>query len=261
MSAGWLPTTITRLANIEPDYYAILGLDQKCTNEQIRAAYRILAKRFHPDVNRGSAEAVARTQELNAAYEVLNQPAERRAYDEARAVRAANIAQDSARRAGNIERNIAKDVSLRLEDFLRGTSLDVKVSDSGNPDGPETYQLVIPPGTAPGTRLRIPRTGAYKGGFVIVRTKALPGFRFKVRGSDLRCDLKITTKLATQGGATTLSGVTGSMVRVQIPAGIVRGDVVRVIGEGLPKPRGGRGDLIVRILYQPEVKITRSTRR
>lgn len=249
------------LNNAEPDYYAILGLDSKCTHAQILSAYRILAKRFHPDLNPGSTDAMARTQEINAAYEVLNQPSERRAYDEARAVRAANSGKDSTRRAGSIERNIAKDVHLRIEDFLRGISLDVKVSDSGNPDGPETYHFVIPPETAPGARFRIPRTGAYKGGFVIVRTKALPGFRFKVRGSDLRCDLTTNSKRVALGGYEMITGATGSPVRVQIPPGIVRGGVIRVAGEGLPKPRGGRGDLLVRVLYRPEVTITRSSRR
>ncbi|MCD6048967.1 MAG: DnaJ family protein [Verrucomicrobia bacterium] len=252
-------TTLWPLQNVEPDHYAILGLDRKCTGEQVRAAYRILAKRFHPDVNNGSAESIARTQELNAAYEILNDPSEREAYDQAREIRR-NTPKPSGRSAGTIERNIAKEVHLRIEDFLRGTSLDIKVNDSGNPDGQELYTLVIPPETAPGTRFRVPRTGAYKGGFVIVRTKAMPGFRFKVRGSDLRCDLKIPTKLATQGGSQTLPGATGSTIRVQIPAGIARGDVVTVPGEGLPKPRGGRGDLIVRIQYQPEVRITRSSR-
>jgi DnaJ-class molecular chaperone len=249
------------LNNAEPDYYAILGLDSKCSSAQIQSAYRILAKRFHPDLNPGSAEAMERTQEINAAYEVLSSPADRRAYDESRAVRAANATRDSALHSRAIERNIAKDVHLRIEDFLRGTKLDVKVNDSGNPEGPETYQLVIPPETAPGARFRIPRTGAYKGGFVIVRTKALPGFRFKVRGSDLRCDLTTNSKRVALGGYEMITGATGSSVKVQIPPGIVRGGVIRISGEGLPKPRGGRGDLLVRVLYRPEVTITRSSRR
>ncbi len=256
-----MPLTLLVLNNAEPDYYAVLGLDSKCTNAQIQSAYRILAKRFHPDLNPGSPAAKERTQAINAAYELLSSPSDRRAYDESRAVRTANASRDSAARAGTIERTIAKDVHLRIEDFLRGTALDVKVSDSGNPDGPETYHLIIPPETAPGARFRIPRTGAYKGGFVIVRTKTLPGFRFKVRGSDLRCDLTTNSKRVALGGYETITGATGSPVRVQIPPGIVRGGVIRVAGEGLPKPRGGRGDLLVRVLYRPEVTITRSPRR
>jgi molecular chaperone DnaJ len=55
-----------------------------------------------------------------------------------------------------------------------------------------------------------------------------------------------------------MPGVTGAPLRIQIPAGIARGEVLRIAGEGLPKPRGGRGDLLVRITYRPEVRISRS---
>jgi DnaJ-class molecular chaperone len=44
---------------------------------------------------------------------------------------------------------------------------------------------------------------------------------------------------------------------VPIPAHISRGEVLRLRGEGLPKPRGGRGDLLIRITYRPEVRVSR----
>ncbi|HEY1170467.1 MAG TPA: DnaJ domain-containing protein [Verrucomicrobiae bacterium] len=245
------------MRNTEPDHYAILGLDRKCTEDQIRAAYRILAKRFHPDVNQGSADAMERTQAINAAYETLSDPEKRSAYDQDRESRKAEKSK-SPNRSGKADRNINQDVHLKIEEFLRGTTLDVKVNDPGNPEGPESYELIVPPETAPGSRFKVPRDG---GGFVIVRAKAQPGFRFKVRGSDLRCDLKITAKRAAQGGSEILAGANGTMVRVPIPAGIARGETIRISGEGMPKPRGNRGDLLVRIMYRPEVKITRAGRR
>ena len=70
-----------------PDHYATLGLDRGCTDAQIRAAYRLLAKQHHPDLNGGSREAVAHTQALNAAYEILSDPARRRDYDRELAAR------------------------------------------------------------------------------------------------------------------------------------------------------------------------------
>ena len=94
-----------------------------------------------------------------------------------------------------------------------------------------------------------------------VRVKPLPHFRFKVRGSDLRCDLKIKNERATQGGVEMIAGISGGMLRVQIPRSVGRGEIIRIAGEGLPKPRGGRGDLLVRIVYRPEVRISRSARR
>ena len=237
-----------------PDHYATLGLDRLCTTAQIRTAYRLLAKRHHPDLHPDSPEAVSRSQELNAAHETLSDPARRRAYDRELAAQ-----EEPARppRAAKTERHIAQDAYLRIEDFIRGATLDVRVKDPANPHGPETYELTIPPGTAPGARFRLPRGEPFAGGFVLVRVKALPGFRFKVRGADLRCDLRISAQRAAQGGSEMLAGATGAPLRVQIPAGIARGEILRVPGEGVPKPRGGRGDLLVRVTYRPEVRIAR----
>ncbi len=234
------------------NHYATLGLDRRCTLAQIRAAYRVLAKQFHPDLNGGSPAAVRRTQELNAAHETLSDPPRRREYD--RELDASQEAPAKTRNA-KIQRNLSQDVNLRLEDFLRGTTRDVRVNDPANPHGPEIYELVVPPDTAPGTRFRLSRTGPFAGGFVQLRAKALPDFRFKVRGSDLRCDLKIKPERAVKGGMEMIRGLTGAMLRVAIPRGVSRGEILCVAGEGLPKSRGGRGDLLVRINYRVEVQI------
>ena len=246
------------MESAEHDHYATLGLDRGCTAAQIRSAYRALSKQHHPDLNQGSHEAGARSQALNAAHEILSDPAKRRAYD-----RELNAGQAPAPtpRAAKIERNISHDAHLRIEDFLRGTTLEVRIKDPANPRGAETYQLIVLPGTAPGARFRLPRTEPFAGGFVQVRVRALPGFRFKVRGSDLRCDLRISAQRATQGGTEMMQGATGSMLRVQIPAGVSRGEILRISSEGMPKPRGGRGDLLVRISYRPEVRISRTSGR
>ena len=246
------------MESAEPDHYAALGLDRRCTAAQIRSAYRLLSKQHHPDLNHGSHDAHTRSRALNAAHEILSDPVKRRAYD--RALSASKTPQSPAR-AAKIERNISQDAHLRIEDFLRGATLEVRVKDPANPHGTETYQLLVPPGTAPGARFRLPRAEPFAGGFVQVRVRVLPGFRFKARGSDLRCDLRINAQRATQGGAETMPGATGAPIRIQIPAGISRGEILRIPGEGLPKPRGGRGYLLVRITYRPEVRISRMSGR
>jgi len=198
------------LQSSRPDHYATLGLHRRCTDAQIRAAYRILAKQHHPDVNGGAREAVARTQALNAAYEILSDPARRLAYDEEASATKNHPHPHTPAKAGPI----TKEVQLGILEFLRGAKLDVHVNDPGNPHGAETYQLAIPPETAPGTRFKIPRSS---GGFVLVRAKAKPDFRFKVRGSDLRCDLKISSQRALLGGVESVRGATGNFLRVQFP--------------------------------------------
>jgi len=256
-AAAWT-LMLRALQRAEINHYAALGLDRRCTEAQIRNAYRLLAKQQHPDLNPNSPEAVRRTQALNAAYEILSDPVRRLAYE---AELDAPKRPAGSPRPAKIERNLARDVQLRIEDFLRGTRLEVVVKDPVAPTGREIYQLTIPPGTAPGARFRIPRDEPFAGGFVTVRVRALPGFRFKARGSDLRCDLKLKPERATQGGTETIPGVNGGLLRVQIPSGVGRGEIIRIPGEGLPRPRGGRGDLLVRITYRPEVRITRPSGR
>ena len=250
-----MPAILRPLQRLKSNHYATLGLDRRCSLEQIRTAYRVLAKKFHPDLNSDSAQAVTETREINAAYEVLSDPDRRRTYDESLA---GDAKTKPASRAGRRTQNISQDVPLRTEEFFRGASLEVRVNDPGNPAGPEVYSLEIPPATAPGTRFRIPREGTFTGGHVMVRVRARPDFRFKIRGPDLRCDLRISARRAAQGGSETVRGPAGNYLRVQISPGVARGEVLRIEGEGLPKPRGGRGDLLVRVVYTPDVRITRA---
>lgn len=239
------------------DHYQTLGLHRRCTEAQIRTAYRLLAKQHHPDLNAGTEESVLRTRVLNAAYEVLIDPEARAAYDR----QLASAERASVRvRPGRIEKNVAQDVTLRLEDFLKGTRLEIRVNDPANPEGPEIYPCEVPAGTAPGARFRVPREGPFRGGHVMVRVKAGADFRFKARGSDLRCDLRISADRAAKGGSELLRGLAGGSIRVEIPKGVGRGEIVRVTGEGLPRLRGGRGDLLVRIQYRPEVTVRRTGR-
>jgi DnaJ-class molecular chaperone len=241
----------------ETNHYATLGLDRSCSLEQIRAAYRLLAKYHHPDLHHGAPNAVARTQALNAAYEVLSDPTQRVAYD----CELDSAMQSVPPRTGKSKRIISQDVNLRIEDFLRGTAREVHVNDPANPCAPEIYELIVPPGTAPGARFRLPRTAPGAEGFVQLRLRVLPSFRLKVRGSDLRCDLRIKPERVALGGVEMIPGVTGAMLQVQIPRGVARGQILRLPGEGLPKARGDRGDLLVRITYRIEVRIARASPR
>jgi len=71
--------------------YHILGLPQGASREQVKAAYRTLARRFHPDVNAGNEAAEGRFKEVNEAYETLADPGARAAYDRALVCRAAEV--------------------------------------------------------------------------------------------------------------------------------------------------------------------------
>lgn len=64
------------------DYYKVLGVDKKASEQEIKKTYRRLARQYHPDVNPGDKSAEARFKEINEAYEVLSDPEKRKKYDE-----------------------------------------------------------------------------------------------------------------------------------------------------------------------------------
>jgi curved DNA-binding protein len=64
------------------DYYKILGVDKKASQQEIKKVYRRLARQYHPDVNPGDKSAESRFKEINEAYEVLSDPEKRKKYDE-----------------------------------------------------------------------------------------------------------------------------------------------------------------------------------
>ena len=66
------------------DYYKALGVSEKATPEEIKKAYRRLAKRYHPDANQGDAAASERFKEVGEAYSVLSDSAKRKQYDQMR---------------------------------------------------------------------------------------------------------------------------------------------------------------------------------
>ncbi|HMP75000.1 MAG TPA: DnaJ C-terminal domain-containing protein [Kiritimatiellia bacterium] len=235
-------------------HYATLGLERGCSEDAIRKAYRLLSKVHHPDLNASAPESIARTQALNEAYAVLGNPARRAAYDQelARAPRRPEPARARGRATA-----IRQDVHLTIRELFLGSTLTVHVRDPATGGGVESFSLEVPAGSAPGTRFRITRGADAGGGSVMVRVKVRPDRMFKAKGSDLRCDLKISVQRARTGGVEFVRGPQGNRLSVEVPARVQRGVIIRVHGEGLPKARGARGDLLVRILYRPEIRIER----
>lgn len=70
------------MAETKRDYYEVLGVDKNADDAALKKAYRVLAKKYHPDVNPGNAEAEKKFKEASEAYAVLSDPEKRRQYDQ-----------------------------------------------------------------------------------------------------------------------------------------------------------------------------------
>src|SRR3989337_3940121 len=75
------PLPIACMDMVKKDYYEILGIGRSATEEEIKKAYRNLARKYHPDLHPGNKEMEARFKEINEAYEVLKDPKKREEYD------------------------------------------------------------------------------------------------------------------------------------------------------------------------------------
>lgn len=89
------------------DYYGILGVTEQADAEQIKQAYRKLAKKYHPDLNPGSAGAEAKFKDVVEAYETLGDAEKRKAYDEKRKTTGTRAGTGSGNRAVKPDMDIA----------------------------------------------------------------------------------------------------------------------------------------------------------
>jgi curved DNA-binding protein len=262
------------------DYYEVLGVPRDASQDEIRRAYRKLAREYHPDVNQDS-DAEERFKEVGEAYEVLSDPDRRERYDRLgsqwRAREQAAGGADfedffdrqgfggdvrvecgdgafsefferlfgegaAAPRSGPLRgRDREALLELSLEDALGGGRRQLSLEDG------QTFDVNIPAGVREGQRIRLAgRGGAGRdggpSGDLYLRVRLRPHPRFRRRGDDLDIDLPVAPWEAALGAALPVPTLTGT-AQVRVPAGSSSGRRLRLRGRGLPKQGGGRGDL------------------
>lgn len=199
------------------DYYQDLGVPRDASADEIRRAYRKLARENHPDINKDPG-AEDRFKEVSEAYEVLRDREKRERYDRL----GANW------RAG-------QDVS-GSEGFGSGFPGDVHVDFGGGEDFSDFFESLF------GARRR--SAGTRRGG---------DGFGgYARRGADKQAVLDLTLEEAAAGGRQHLIIGDGRGYDVDIPAGVRDGQRIRLAGEGGPGIDGGPpGDLFLRVRIAP----------
>ena len=272
------------------DYYAALGVPRDADTEQIKKAYRKLARQHHPDVS-NAPDAEARFKEAGEAYATLKDPEKRAAYDQLGRRPAGeefapppqwshDFANDQAFEGVDLAdllaamgqgrrsprgpvpmhgRDYETSVRISLEDAHHGGSVKLDLADE---EGGRTLEVTIPAGVTEGQKLRLRGKGG-KGrnggadGDIYLHITLAPHRVFRADHHDLYFDLALAPWEAALGGDVEVPTLDGPVV-LSVPPGTHSGRKLRLRGRGLANGRGGRGDLYAAVRI--DVPVTLSER-
>lgn len=267
------------------DYYGILGVERGAAADEIKRAYRKLARRYHPDVS-SEADAEERFKELSEAYEVLRDPEKRAAYDRlgsawhagddftpppgwqsaASGFDAGRFSDffdslfsgmrdaDGFRFDEVVQRPAARravELPIDLKDAVHGATHTVTVEtpiiDARGQlrRQPRTFKVRIPPGMNEGQHIRLADREA---GDLYFEVRIRPHPLFRLEGRDVHLDLPLAPWEAALGTRVTVPTAAGSSVEVRVPPGTQTGGRLRLRDRGLPGNPPGDQYLTVRIV-------------
>ena len=261
-----------------PDYYARLGVERSATQEDIRRAYRKLARKYHPDVSK-EPNAEAQFKAVAQAYQTLKDPDQRASYDAGgkREQSGTDTHESAAAPAGwdtdlfeAIFRQQAADASggdlhaklqINLQDAYRGTrrsfSLRAPQRDASGRVSAQERQLdvSIPKGVREGQHLRLagqggPGFGSSPPGDLYLEIHFAPHPHFRVDGRDVYVDVPIAPWEAVLGASINIPTPDGS-VQLKIPLGSASGRKLRLKGRGLPSVTPGDLYAVLSIALPP----------
>jgi curved DNA-binding protein len=267
------------------DYYKILGVDKKATEEEIKKAYRKQARKLHPDLNPNDKEAHKRFQQVNEANEVLSDPEKRKKYDQygkdwKHAEQFEQQKQQQQRRpfsgggqqySGGFDEDDFSDffasmfgggggrsrrtTKFRGEDY--NAELQLNLSDVYETHkqtitiGEKKVRITIPAGIENGQKIKLKGYGG-KGinggpdGDLYITFSVVNNTHFKRDGNDMHTTVDLDLYTAVLGGSITVDLMSGK-IKLKVPAGTQNGTKTRIKGKGFPvyKKEGQFGDLFL----------------
>jgi curved DNA-binding protein len=205
------------------DYYEILGLKKNASAEDIKKAYRKLARKHHPDLNPNDKEANKKFQQLNEANEVLSDPEKRKKYDQ------------------------------YGKDWQHADQFEHARQQSGGSN--RSYSNG---GQAGGTAFEEDDFSSFFSSMFGDQAGSGRGRQAKFKGQDYNAELKLQLKDAYTTQQQTLT-VNGKNIRITIPAGVENGQVIKLKAYGAPGVNGGpAGDLYITFIIHNDATMKRA---
>lgn len=264
------------------NYYEVLGVSESASDEQIKEAYRRLAKQYHPDINKDS-NAETKFKEINEAYEAIKDGDRRRQYDAERHFKRSNGGPGSRnphdfffhdifdindvfeQMRGNPRsgarwqprnRDINLNYTISLFDAFTGKEQEIKFT---KPNG-ETQQIrvKIPPGISTGQKIRYVGFGenthtGIPSGDLYIHINVANDVRFVRHAHHLSTTVQIDYLDAILGTEAMVETIDGQTLKVKIPEKVTVGQTLRIPNRGMPmyERPDQRGDLMVELLIVP----------
>ena len=258
------------------DYYKILGVSRDAKTDEIKKAYRKLAKQYHPDINKEPG-AEEKYKEINEAYEVLKDSDKRAKYDTlgmnwqqgqdftpppgwgsnqrvefggdfsdffqtlfGNAGGFGDIFGRSSRFQQPVSRDSEAELTLKLSDVVRSGTYTYNIRVGGR-----TLSVNLPKGITDGTKLTL-RGKSEHGGDLHLTIHVEADGGYEISGYDLTRELTVPVYEAVLGRDISVSTLWGDVV-VKMPPGMQEGQKLRLRGKGMPKRDGTNGDMYIRV--------------
>lgn len=257
------------------DYYKILGVAKTASENEIKKAYRALAKQYHPDTNPNDKAIEDKFKEINEAYEILSDKNKKQEYDmggmnnmgsQYRSYRRGDFSDIFADIFGNNEfdqffgnfgtrkhyhfnENYTIEVGITLEEVFNGVTKKLKIK---LPNGAVSdVEIAIPRGVSHGHKLVLKGRGGQSNtqiapGDLIIICKILNHPTFERRGPHLVRELDVNVLDLLVGVEKEINTIDGAKINLKIPKGTQHGKIFRVSKKGLFVYNGNsRGDMHV----------------